>query len=211
MVDLCVYAHRLFHLPADQLEAYVKELLARDFRVLNLAGSEFESIRALPKLAQVAKIRTRFDTHPHGGSPRPCELSRNRGCRRQTSNHSSTLQATAHSGLVAALGNGIATGLVRSLDLEVASKIATGAHGLVTTFVQTLSDSLVRTKRLTSCQWTDQEALVDAIHTLGPEVPAMLSRFRVNKQGFAQVELQQFQHAPESCNDSGRGGQGQGC
>ena len=197
MIDLAIYAHRLHHAPEDQLQAFAQQIISRDYRVLNLAGADFEGIRALPsKLAQVAKIRSRFSNTPAWRFSPGLQAFVQQWLPKADLYHSCDLQASAHASLVAALGDGVATGKVRSLDLEVASKIATGAlrgdalvDGLVTTFVQTLSASLLNKKRVNSSQWINEDALVDAIHTLGhgAEVQALLSRFRVNKQALPKL------------------------
>ena len=102
---------------------------------------------------------------------------------------------------MSALGQAVVAGKVRALDLEIASKIATGSlrsdalvDGLVTTFVQTLQGSLVNKRRRNSSEWMDQDALVDAMRTLehGPEAEAILSRFRVNHRS---VPKSSFSHS----------------
>ena len=202
MIDLAMYSHRLYHSSPAELQAFVQEVHARDYRTLNLAGSDFESVCSLPSnLAKVAKIRMRLDCLPAWRYSPALQAFKQQWLPKTDLYHSTDLQACAHASLVSSLGAGIATGKVRSLDLEVASKIATGSlrcdalvDGLVTTFVQTLQGSMVNRKRHNSSEWIDQEALVDAMHTLGrgPEAQALLGRFRFNTR---QLPKTSFSHA----------------
>ena len=190
LIDLAMYAHRVFHSSPEELEAFEQEMRSRDYRVLDLAGSDFESLRSLPsKLAQVGKIRQRFNCWPAWRYSPAFQEFKKQWLPNTDLHHATDLQASAHASLVSALGQAVVAGKVRALDLEIASKIATGSlrsdalvDGLVTTFVQTLQGSLVNKRRHNSSEWMNQDALVDAMHTLGhgPEAESILSRFRVN-------------------------------
>ena len=209
MIDLAMYSHKLFHCPQDQLEAFMQDMVGRDYRQLGLAGADFEGLCQLrSKLAQVAKVRQKFENTPAWRISVSYQNFMRQWLPKTDLFHPSDTQASARASLVAALGQGVLEGKVRALDLEVASRIAAGAlrsdalvDGLVTTFVQTLQSSLTNKRRQTSSQFMQQEALVDAIHTLGrgSECQALMSRFKVNKQSLPKLSLN---HAsmPDSFN-----------
>ena len=192
LIDLARYAHKLFHASAEEVQILVEEITSRDYRLLELAGNDFEAICAMPsKVSQVAKIRSHWEHIPAWRFSDAMQAFKQHWLPKTDLYHSTDIQAQAHASLVASLGQSVAQGTVRQLDLSLASKIAAGAlrcdslvDGLITTFLQTLDSSLRNKRRRASGQWIDAEALMDAAHTLGrgPEAASLLFRFRVNSK-----------------------------
>ena len=198
-VDLARYAHKVFHAQEEELKMVVSEIQNRDYMNLGLAGSDFTEILSMPsKLDQVRRIRRRFVHIPAWRLTPSFQAFMENWLPKTPDYHSSDMQAQAHASLVTALGEGVARGRVRQLDLKLASQVACGAlrsdslvSSLVTTFLQTLEASWKNSRRKTSGAFVDQDALIDAVQTLGrgPELQSMLQRFRINPNMVPRINL----------------------
>ena len=199
LIDLARYGHKIFHDTQNEVDKLIEEIQARDYRKMALAGADFEALIALPsKLSQVTKIRNRLDHTPAWRfSPAMKEFKQN-WLPKTDLYHNSDVQAQAHASLVASLGQGVAEGKVRQLDLQLASQIAAGqlrcdalVDGLLTTFLRTLESSQRNTRRHRSGEWIDEHALMDAVQTLGGgrQVDALLSRFRINTKRLPKLSF----------------------
>ena len=184
-------------------------IAGRDYVQLGLAGSDFKSICMMgSKLDQVRRIRKRFIQIPAWRITESFRSFLQHWVPKTPDYHSSDLQAEAHAALVKPIGDSVASGKVRELDLDLAAKVATGAlssdalvDSLVTTFLQTLESAWTPGKvRKTSSQWVDQDALIEAVRTLGrgEDMQAMLARFRISPKALPGLSLDCGEALPDS-------------
>ncbi|CAE7037389.1 FEN1, partial [Symbiodinium sp. CCMP2456] len=198
-VDLAQYAHVLFHADESEIRVVEEKIQGRDYKVLELAGDDFDDIAAMPsKLDRIRRIRKRFMHIPSWRMSPAFRSFMEVRLPKTPEFCNQDAQAVAHGALVQALGDGVAKGRLHATDLQLASQVAAGAlrsdalvHALVGSFLHTLEGAWKNERRRRTGSHIDEGAIMDAVHTLGrgAELKAMLDRFRINPKVVKRVNL----------------------
>ena len=142
-MSLCVLCWKALNETADATESYKQHVRSRDFMILGLAGSNFESYAEVKSPLELArKVRSRFDCTPLWRLSESWKSYLDSRLPSASLFCDSDAEATAHNALTSALSTAVLEGRAKELDLRLAARVAAGGlrgealvQGLVTTFL----------------------------------------------------------------------------
>ena len=196
-VDLITLAYKAAHMIPEDVHSFIADIRSKDYYVLGFAGQNLDDlVKSGTGLQLVRRIRTRFDTTPAWRKSDALKLYLKSYLTSSSLYHDGDVQLQAHTALSNALASAIQDGKTRSLELDLAARVAAGElrtdaviEQLVTSFLLRSKDSLQRPHR--SRHLTDVGAMADALGTLGrrSEIDQLVRRFGVNPRAIPRLSL----------------------
>ena len=196
-IDLVMLAYKAAHTTTEDVHRFLAEIRSRDYYVLGLAGQNLDDLtKNCTGLKLVRRIRSRFDTTP---SWRKSESFKQYLATYLTTTslyHQGDLQMGAHTALSNALASAVQEGTARTLELDLAARVAAGGLRADAVVEQLVTSFLLRSKTAlerpnSSRHLTEVGAMSEALCTLGrrKEVDALLSRFGINARSVPKPSI----------------------
>ncbi|CAE7188268.1 unnamed protein product [Symbiodinium sp. CCMP2456] len=206
-VDSVQCCWRLFHTEAREIHQLASQMRQADYRTEDLAGHDMEQLLAEGSEGESEKVREvcrRAECIPKWWRPK---WWRSEGLQRflddfllsQHLHYSTDVEAKTSGLLAMPLADSLAKGEVRQLDLQLASKIASGQlrtdgfiHALVTAFLMRCQTQASDPRYRTTSKHSDLHAVQEALATLGREeaMKGVLERFGFNLRAVDKSSLE---------------------
>eukprot|EP00439_Symbiodinium_sp_Y106_P070695 s1368_g12.t1 len=196
-IDLVMLAYKAAHTNAEEVHRFITDVRSRDYYVLGLAGQNLDDLtRNSAGLKLVRRIRARFETTPSWRKGESFKQFLHSYLTTSSLYHDDDLQMGAHAALSNALASAVQDGTARSLELNLAARVAAGGLRADAVIEQLVTSFLLRSKTAlerpnSSRHLTQVGAMSDALCTLGKrkEVDALLSRFGINARAVPKTTI----------------------
>ena len=199
-LDLITFAGKLVHESPEAAQAFRQVMEQRDYRRLGLAGGELEHFTSDTSgndtLKMLRRIRSKFDCVPNWRKSASWAAHLKNFLPQDSLFHGSSDAMLAHAALSKALTGAVVSGRCRQVEIEMASKIASGAlrsdallESLVTGFFSQARAALLRP--CSSNNYSDLSAAADALASLGKskDFQSLLRRYNLNPRALPRAGL----------------------
>ena len=200
-IDLIVLSWKLFHCSEKESMEFASAMQRADYVAAGLAGTDLQELLqgGQDKLDIVRTICHRAVCVPAHRRSESFQKFLDSYLVQPHMFCADSSEAAAHGALASSLARGVAQGTVRSLDLQLAAKIAAGQlrqdallQSITASFLFTAHLGAREHGRRTSSRHVDLEAVGEALAVLGRrgEVDELLERFGINMDAVPRAPLE---------------------
>ena len=200
-IDSVLYCWRLFHAEAREIHHSASQMRQADYCAEGLAGDDMEQLLAEgeSKLDKVRGVCRRAECIPKWRRSESLQRFLDDFLLSPHLYHSTDVEAKTSGLLATSLADSLAKGEVRRLDLQLASKIASGQlrtdgfiHALVTAFLMRCQTQASDPRYRTTSKHSDLHAVQEALATLGRDeaMKGVLDRFGFNLRAVDKSSLE---------------------